>query len=114
TKHKQFDERLRILAEAGRSLDTSLDYETTLANVTAIIVPALADDCIIFLQSDLGKLEMVTSAHSDPARAGSARDFFRSYPSIEKSEQPLQVIHRTGQSVLLPDATGEIEEPLAL
>ncbi len=114
TKHKQADERLRILAEAGRTLDSSLDYETTLANVTGIIVPALADDCIIFLQSDLGKLEMVTSAHSDPARAGSARDFFRSYPSLEKSEQPLQVIHRSGQSVLLSDATGDIDAPIAL
>ncbi len=114
TRHKQFDERLRILAEAGRTLDTSLDYETTLANVTGIIVPALADDCIIFLQSDLGKLEMVTSAHSDPARSHRAREFFRDYPGGEKPEQPLQVIHRTGQSVLLPDATGDIEEPLAL
>ncbi len=114
TRHKQFDERLRILAEAGRTLDTSLDYETTLANVTGIIVPALADDCIIFLQSDLGRLEMVTSAHSDPARADRAREFFRLYPGAEKPEQPLQVIHRTGQSVLLPDATSDIEEPLAL
>ncbi len=114
TKHKQAEERLRILAEAGRTLDTSLDYETTLANVTSIIVPALADDCIIFLESDLGKLAMVTSAHSDPARAEIAREFFRHYPRIEKPEQPLHAIHRTGQSVLIPDEMSDIDAPIAL
>jgi PAS domain S-box-containing protein len=114
TKHKQAEERLRILAEAGRTLDTSLDYETTLANVTSIIVPALADDCIIFLESDLGSLAMVTSAHSDPARSDLAREFFRHYPRLEKPEQPLHAIHRTGLSVLLPDAVSVIDEPVAL
>jgi PAS domain S-box-containing protein len=114
TKHKQAEERLRILAEAGRTLDTSLDYETTLANVTGIIVPALADDCIIFLESDLGKLAMVSSAHSDPTRSDLARNFFRNYPRNEKPEQPLQAIHRTGQSVLIPDAMSDLDEPIAL
>ena len=104
TKHKQAEERLQILAETGRTLDSSLDYETTLANVTGVIVPALADDCIIFLESSQGKLEMVTSAHSDPARTEIAREFFRHYPLIERPDQPLQIVHRTGQSILIEDA----------
>ena len=114
TAHKQAAERLRILAEAGKTLDTSLDYETTLANVTGLIVPALADDCIIFLGSNDGKLEMVTSAHSDPARADIAREFFRHYPLIEKPDQPLHLVHRTGQSVLMQDAMVAVDAGLAL
>jgi PAS domain S-box-containing protein len=114
TKHKQAEERLQILAEAGKTLDTSLDYETTLSNVTAVIVPALADDCIIFLESRDGKLEMVTSAHSDPARAEVAREFFRHYPLIERPDQPLQMVHRTGQSVLMRDAVTAIDAGTAL
>ena len=114
TAHKQAVERLGILAEAGRTLDTSLDYETTLSNVTAVIVPALADDCIIFVESRDGKLEMVTSAHSDPARAEVAREFFRHYPLIEKSDQPLQVVHRTGLSVLMRDAVTAMDAGTAL
>jgi len=114
TRHKQAEERLRILAEAGRTLDSSLDYETTLTNVTAVIVPALADDCIIFLESEAGRLEMETSAHSDPARADIAREFFRHYPLIERPHQPLHVVHRTGQSILMRDAMNVIDVGLAL
>ncbi|HVN27097.1 MAG TPA: ATP-binding protein [Candidatus Binataceae bacterium] len=100
---KQVEQRLQVLAEAGRTLDSSLDHETTLSNVTALIVPALADDCIIFLANESGKLEMAASAHSDPAREGVAREFFRHYPLIERPEQPLQTVVRTGESVLIPD-----------
>ena len=104
TRHKHAEERLRILAEAGRTLDSSLDLETTLTNVTGVIVPALADDCIIFLANDAGRLEMAASAHSEPARAEVARAFFRHYPIIERPEQPLQTVLRTGESILIADA----------
>jgi PAS domain S-box-containing protein len=114
TKHRQAEERLRILAEASRSLDASLDYETTLSNVTGVIVPALADDCIIFLENDTGKLELVSSAHSDPARVEVAREFFRHYPVHERSDQPLQMVHRTGESVLIQDAITPIDSAVAL
>jgi PAS domain S-box-containing protein len=114
TEHKLAEERLRVLAEAGRTLDATLDYETTLTNVTSVIVPALADDCIIFLETDRGKLEMVTSAHSDPARAEVAREFFRHYPLIERPDQPLQMVHHSGQSVLMQDAMAAIDVGVAL
>ena len=115
TKHKQAEERLRILAEAGRTLDTSLDYETTLANVTSIIVPALADDCIIFLQSDLGRLEMVTSAHSDPARADGRPRIFSPLP--EPREIRAAAASGSSHRAVGPASrmrSSDIEEPLAL
>ena len=114
TQHKDAEERLRVLAEAGKTLDSSLDYETTLTNVTGVIVPALADDCIIFLESDRGQLEMVTSAHSDSVRAEVARRFFRRYPFSERPHQPLQMVHRTGNSVLIPDSMSAIDSGAAL
>ena len=105
TKHKQAEERLRILAEAGRTLDTSLDYETTLSQrhrqSSCPRSPTIASSFSNLID---GKLEMVTSAHSDPARAEIAREFFRHYPLIERPDQPLQTVHRTGQSVLMQDA----------
>ena len=114
TKLKQVEQRLQILAEAGRTLDGSLDYEATLANVTGVIVPALADDCIIFLESAERKLEMVASAHSDASRAEVAREFFRRYVGIEQPGHPLQMVHRTGESVLVPDAISAIDPGTAL
>jgi PAS domain S-box-containing protein len=114
TKLKQVEERLQILAEAGRTLDSSLDYEATLANVTSLIVPALADDCIIFLESGDGKLDMVTSAHSDASRAEAAREFFRRYALLEHPGHPLQMVHRAGEPVLVPDAISAIDPGTAL
>ena len=101
---KQIEQRLQVLAEAGRTLDSSLDYEATLSNVTGVIVPALADDCIIFLADEKSKLELAASAHSDPSRADVARAFFQNYPLIERPEQPLQTVLRTGESILIADA----------
>jgi len=114
TKLKQVEQRLQILAEAGRTLDGSLDYEATLANVTGVIVPALADDCIIFLESADGKLEMVTSAHSDAARAEAAREFFRRYALLDHPGHPLQMVRRNGEPVLVPDAISAIAPGTAL
>ena len=66
TRHKQAEERLRILAESGRSLDASLDYETTLSNVPGSSCRRWPTIASSFLKNDLGRLELVTSAHSDP------------------------------------------------
>lgn len=113
TAHKQAEERLRILEETGRTLDASLDYETTLTNVTGVIVPALADDCLIFLESSEKKLELVSAAHSDPARTEIAREFFRHYPLVGNADQPIYTVHRTGQSLLMSDAIGTIAASIA-
>ena len=43
------ERRQRVLIEAGRVLTESLDYEVTLKNVAKLLVPALADWCVIDL-----------------------------------------------------------------
>jgi serine phosphatase RsbU (regulator of sigma subunit) len=49
TAIKTAEVRTRVLAESGRTLVSSLDYEQTLQNVTEVVVPALADWCAIDL-----------------------------------------------------------------
>jgi signal transduction histidine kinase len=41
------NERLRLLAQAGDLLSTTLDYEVTLRNVAHLAVPMLADYCVV-------------------------------------------------------------------
>src|SRR5262249_48743874 len=43
----RLNERLRLLAQAGDMLFSSLDYETTLENVVCMAIPALADVCFL-------------------------------------------------------------------
>ena len=71
TDLKQAEERQRLLAEAGRVLAGSLDYEDTLQRVAWLAVPDLADWCMVDVAGEHG-LERVAVAHADPARAGLA------------------------------------------
>ena len=63
---------LEILADAGRVLASSLDTHTTLANLTTLVVPKLADVCTVdLLTSDGVAREAV--AHRDPSRVADFR-----------------------------------------
>jgi PAS domain S-box-containing protein len=58
--------RFRFLAETSALLGSSLDYETTLARVTRLAVPFLADSCTLSLTDLHGELRRLTAAHVDP------------------------------------------------
>jgi serine phosphatase RsbU (regulator of sigma subunit)/PAS domain-containing protein len=68
TDLKHAEETQRLLAEAGRVLAGSLDYEDTLRRVAWLAVPALADWCMVDVAREHG-LTRVAVAHADPARA---------------------------------------------
>jgi GAF domain-containing protein/anti-sigma regulatory factor (Ser/Thr protein kinase) len=70
--------RQAFLAEASRLLASSLEYEDTLARITRLSVPALADSAAVHLW-DGDDLRLVALAHEDPEgeevmRRLSARD----------------------------------------
>src|SRR5690606_39168959 len=60
--HEQAQEHLRLLARAGEILTSSLDLRTTLDNVIRLVVPRLADWCIVNLVED-GAVRPMASAH---------------------------------------------------
>ncbi len=100
TAVKTAEIRTTALAESGRILASSLDYEQTLRNVVEIAVPALADYCSIDLLGNRGVLRRVAAAHRDPERRqlaaelGSLRDV-----SLDPGH-PVRRILSTGTSQL--------------
>jgi PAS domain S-box-containing protein len=68
TELKEQEATQRLLAEAGRVLAGSLDYEETLQRVASLAVPGLADWCMVDLRDD-GSLRRVAVGHADPADA---------------------------------------------
>jgi signal transduction histidine kinase len=60
--------REAFLAEASNVLSASLDYSLTLENLVRLVVPRVADWCIIDLFDDAGMSSIVNYAHRDPAR----------------------------------------------
>ena len=59
-------ERMAFLAEASNVLAGSLDYEQTFTNLARLIVPRLAEFCIIDRLDETGHLHQVAVAHRDP------------------------------------------------
>jgi signal transduction histidine kinase/response regulator RpfG family c-di-GMP phosphodiesterase len=59
-------ERLGFLAEASNVLAGSLDFEESFENLARLVVPRLADFCLIEIGNDEGTLYQVAIAHRDP------------------------------------------------
>jgi PAS domain S-box-containing protein len=111
TAHELAEEaraRTEFLAEAGRRMAVSLDYEWTLQQVAEVAVPIVADWCIITLAEGRGVARTVAVAHSDPERTRFAREFGDRYPPDLGSDSGLARVVRTGEMQLVNDVTDEM------
>jgi PAS domain S-box-containing protein len=72
TAVKEAEMRMRVLADSGRALVASLDYEETLVNVAHMAVPALADWCAVYLADEALNVRRVVVAHRNPEKQGLA------------------------------------------
>ena len=106
TERKQYEKTQRFLAEAGAALAASLDVETTLQTVMGVIVPDLADWCVIYTRSD-GRIERSALAHRDPQMERRLRDLILGQP-VTNPRNPVNSVLDTGHPVLMPTMT-EIE-----
>jgi PAS domain S-box-containing protein len=79
TERREAEEQLRLLADAGDVLASSLDYERTLREVVRLAVPVLADYCVLDLLED-GAIRRVAVAHCDPAMAALAERLLEHVP----------------------------------
>ncbi len=105
TRRKTIETQQRFLADAIRLLTSSLDYQTTLQSVAQLVVPQLADWCVVHLLNEAGSLEMVTAAHVDPVKVEVARDSARRYPPRMNEDGGIVGVVRTGKSHWLQDIT---------
>jgi PAS domain S-box-containing protein len=99
---------LRFLDEAGALLSSSLDYEATLAAVTRLAVPRLADWCAIELAEEAGTSRQVGVAHVDPAKVRLAEELRVRYPPRPEDRYGALEVIRTGRPVMLPDIPDEL------
>ena len=101
TDLKQAEETQRLLADAGRVLAGSLDYEETLRRVAWLAVPDLGDWCMVDVVGDRG-LERVAVAHADPERADLA-ERMRGIVVDPSGSVGAAAVARTGRAELYPD-----------
>ena len=60
------ERRAAFIAAAGQELAASLDYEQTLATLARIIVPNLAESCVVDIAEAEGALRRAAIAHRNP------------------------------------------------
>lgn len=97
-----------FLAQASAILASSLDYETTLASVSRLAVPEVADWCAVHVIDKDGSIQPLAVAHVDPSKVEMARELQRRYPIDPKEERGVTKAVRTGRSELFSDITDEV------
>ncbi|MFW5947542.1 MAG: PAS domain S-box protein, partial [Gemmatimonadota bacterium] len=103
TERKKAEQTQRFLSDASAVLARSLDYEETLAELTRIALPHLADWCIIDMVDD-GGLRRIQVAHPDPALADAA-EALRAYPPEPARPHPTHTVLETGEPELIETVT---------
>jgi len=95
---------MHLLDRAGALLSASpMDYEATLASLTRLTVPWLADWCAIEIAHDDGSTRQVGVAHVDPGKVRYAEELRMRYPPRPEDPSGVLSVIRTGQPVLLPE-----------
>ena len=100
---------LRFLAEASTLLASSLDYEATLASLTRLAVPKLADWVSIDIV-ERGAFRRVAVAHVDPAKVELAWELWRTHPSKLDDPSGIAAVIRTGKPEIFRDIPDELLE----
>jgi PAS domain S-box-containing protein len=105
---RQLAEDQRFVAQASELLLSSLDYETTLANLATLAVPHFADWCSIDLVRDDGSIGRLAVAHIDPEKVRWANELAEKYPSDPDASYGVPNVIRTGRPELFPEIPAEL------
>jgi len=89
--------RLRFLADASAALATDLEVDSTLARVTHLVAPRIADWCSIYITDDRGHVQLRNVWHADPARLEAARDLATKFPPDLSAPRGIGAVVRTGE-----------------
>lgn len=105
-------QRLAFLAAAGPRLAGSLDSRETLATLTDLAAPALADWCAIDMLEEEGTIRRAAVAHADPAKQELARAL-RRFPPNCAPDHPVGRVLAGGEPALAPAVADETLAALA-
>ncbi|SFT33217.1 PAS domain S-box-containing protein [Geodermatophilus amargosae] len=107
TAMAEANQRLQLLADAGRVLSGSLDIGDQLERLADLVVPALADWCWIVVTEEQGRLHEVAWAHRDPARRDDVAEYVHAMTRGMSDEHAARVVTRTGRPLVIPELDAE-------
>jgi PAS domain S-box-containing protein len=113
TGRKQVERSQRLLAEAGLVLAASLDATSRLANIAQVVVPLLADWCVVHITEEGEPIQPVAVAHADPQKVAQANDLLRRHPPDPDVPPGAAHVLRTGRPEFYPEASEELLAAIA-
>jgi PAS domain S-box-containing protein len=113
TRRTWAESGLRFLAGASETLASSLDYAATLTGAAYLVVPALADWCVIDLIAEDRTIRYRATAHADPAKGDFLRRLGESYTPDQRTLEPILNVLQTRRPVLAPTVTAAQVETFA-
>jgi len=113
TERKQVERSQRLLAEAGPVLSASLDATSRLANIAQVVVPLLADWCVVHITEEGQAIQPVAVAHADPQKRAVANGLLRRDPSDPDAPPGAVHVLRTGRPEFYPEASEELLAAIA-
>ncbi len=105
---KRASETLSFLAEASTMLTASLEMSVTLEQLSALLIPRMADWCAVYLQEDDGLIRQAMVAHADGSKVPLLRELHRTYPPAATASCGYPRVLRTGQAELVPEITEQM------
>ncbi len=100
-------EQLSFLLRAGAFAAATHSRHELLEHAAQLVVPGLADHCVVFLPTPEGTLFATSLAHRDPERAPVLAEFRRrKIPTV--GPMAIQVAYATGSSQVLKNARAEL------
>jgi signal transduction histidine kinase len=99
-------EEIEFLAKAGQLLTSSLDYASTLARLTGLVVPTLADWCAVHV--DGTSIAQTPIAHVNPAKVDALRAVLAQFASYPPARGGYREVMRTGTPELVEEAPEDL------
>jgi PAS domain S-box-containing protein len=100
--------RLALLAAAGTTLSASLDYEATLEGIAGLVVPELADWCLVDVLEEDGSVTQVAAEHADPGKKFLLRQLMSHRRFGEDAPGTEARVLRTGRPILHYEVSDEL------
>src|SRR5881398_3543977 len=79
-------ERFAFLADASNVLAGSLDYDETFRNLAQLVVPRVADFCVVLAAEEEGTMRQVAIAYRDPSEEPAMERLAKEFPASDAAK----------------------------
>jgi PAS domain S-box-containing protein len=102
TAMTEANQRLQLLAEAGRILSGTLEIDQQVEELVELVVPELGDWCWLVVADEQGRLHEMASAHRDSRRNAEVAAYVHSMVSVMTDVAAARMVTSTGRPVVMP------------